>query len=81
MHVTKEKIVTLIVPKKVLYAGRKSARYILTNLNPNPARYDLQLWYKEALIQGIAVAFSRQEIAPNFPLVRPFHGIVINRAI
>ena len=38
MYVTKEKDRNSECCKKVLYAGPKSARNILTNLSPNPAR-------------------------------------------
>jgi len=34
----KKKVVTLDVIKKVLYAGSKLVRNILTNLSPSPAR-------------------------------------------
>jgi len=44
--VTKEKIFYSECYKNVLYAGPKSARNILTNLSPNPARPDLRLWCK-----------------------------------
>jgi len=33
--------------KKLAYAGPKSSRNIFTNLSPNPARPDLQLWFQQ----------------------------------
>jgi len=59
VYVTREKTLLSKCYEKVLYAGPKSARNILTNLSPNPTRPEiLQFCAEDPVEKMLAVAYQ-----------------------